>query len=354
MQEIKSSLKVGQVAINLKNQLGFCIQSLHNAQEYTNQRRKKSFINTIFQSSNQENQDIMLEEKIRQDTKIALIQGMRVIHQLQTAIQGEEIQYKIVIAGEQMYEANVNLEDVLESSQFDFSKKGGFTLRLTATKSQMQQAINAIDNVSLQNKINNSVLSKMQKVQLPKGIDMTEAKKVWDNLVNIKTNLESFSRRKMINYLKNTLGDEEFNKLYRRGNKIKNLPGWKINYGNITEAFYEALTYGDISNLTSADYFQLIEKSRNNLAHYKGGDVENFQIKALSNFEDSKVGRVDIATVSNVLTPLTQIYEAIDSEGIINISALKKVFEKKVGEGDRPFNERIKVKIEEIVRKAIK
>jgi hypothetical protein len=55
--------------------------------------------------------------------------------------------------------------------------------------------------------------------------------------------------------------------------------------------------------------YALLEKGRNNLAYYLGGDITDngvdYQVKTLSAY--GKVGRFDVATLSNVITPLKQI-----------------------------------------------
>jgi hypothetical protein len=63
-----------------------------------------------------------------------------------------------------------------------------------------------------------------------------------------------------------------------------------------------------------SSYYNMLEKGRNNLAYYKGGDVEYLdsngkiiseQIKSLTSF--TSTSRFDVATLSNVLTPLTHL-----------------------------------------------
>ena len=88
-----------------------------------------------------------------------------------------------------------------------------------------------------------------------------------------------------------------------------------INYGTAIESFMRYYRKKDsyiASGITSIEskrgiYDDLLEQGRNNLPYYYGGDIEygsrhSEQIKSMTGF--TRKSRFDVATLSNVLTPL--------------------------------------------------
>ena len=136
-----------------------------------------------------------------------------------------------------------------------------------------------------------------------------------------------------------------------------------LNKGHIGESFIDYLLNSGMGHEKDLDYiYSLLEKGKNNLAYYRGPDIETadklFQVKTLSVYGSSQKegasGRFDVAKLSNVLTPLLKIQEvlmqmAADNE-VIDPNRLTQIFIGAEGEGDRPFSK----DITEIVQNVIK
>lgn len=271
------------------------------------------------------------DQKVRNNTKIALQQGLKIMHNLQSFTTGE-VGYKIILAGKDLYETkdNLTLDELLNSSELEFSSKGGIALKIQTVTADMELLLKEYSDNNLEYlNSDNTMLNKMKKVELS-----ADEQQIWDNLINIKQSLD----------------------------KIEG-SGFKLNYGNITEAFYEyRMNKNKYSQVDGNTYYELLEKSRNNLAYYYGGDVnatngESWQIKALSLFGER--GRADLATLSNIINPLKEISQTLHSLGTNTSSeklkqSLVRHFKLQEGQsnGERPFkNEAIQIvknKIKEV------
>lgn len=266
------------------------------------------------------------EEKI----KAAIREGYMIITLLRENITNQEIQYKIIAAGQIgnggdpiLYESHPNLAEVLKFAKFDSTS---FSLRLDMTKKQFQKLAstetqNKSSNLS---KLKNSLLNDMQRVSL-KGVEQQNMLK---KFIAIKRDLSTIS-------------------------------GAMINYGQLIESYEEyLLNQSSISVDDVYGIYNLLEKGINNLAYYLGGDIEKneiidgkeittyYQVKVLSAFSDQRHGgRVDIARYSNVLNPLRQIRN--DLALLTDGKEIRKAFENfftvdsRSGQGDRKFNEKL-------------
>lgn len=345
-----------------KTKISSCITILEQAQLL-----RKSLIS----SGNMTEESIngLLESDISKNVTSALKNGLIIIDNLQRQA-GKGVDYKIVIAGKQLYEANIPLEEILKEVKTTFrDKDGGFSLKLTYTKQQMQNAIKMIQEDQASS-IQDNVLSKMKAVQ----ITDEKVQKVWDVLRSSKNRLSRISKKKRLlmaydqdeefwskDFIKlvNGKNQKEFTAFVKGLTKAQlsdiKMSSHKINEGQLIEAFYEyALNQSEYMDYDvykdSELYVNLFEKSKNVLGHQYGGDAGNYQIKALN--ANSQQAIATIATISNVLRPLKDIQESLTTfEGDI-AGALEQAFTSKGGT-DRGFKEDSKQVVIDQVKKAL-
>jgi hypothetical protein len=108
--------------------------------------------------------------------------------------------------------------------------------------------------------------------------------------------------------------------MHRIQDALNTIEGAYTNYGQLAESFMEYyFTPPDDFEDTVEYIYNLLEKGRNNLAYYLGADINAgsaglWQIKALSTYGSR--GRADVATLTNVLTPLKAIQAMLANIGI--------------------------------------
>lgn len=269
----------------------------------------------IFSSMNN-----LSKKKLRVQLRNCLIEGYAIINLVRAKFFGE-IEYKVMAVGQYngndvILEANPSLVKILEAAHFDSTsmslaiRQGQRTFeRYSAQLSSMEGELEEMD----------TMLGMMKKVQLS-----PQEQNAWVAFQRIQSELMAL--------------------------KAQNPDlGVAMNYGNLTEAFLQYQL--DDKKLDVETAYALLEKGRNNLAYYLGGDITDngvdYQVKTLSTY--GKVGRFDVATLSNVITPLKQILSLILTSPNDLESSLKEFFTAEAGQGDRPF----KKEAEEAVKKAI-
>ena len=256
----------------------------------------------------------------------ALKDGYMIINQIR-AMFFDEIEYKITMIGKDssgnnvLYESHPTMIEVLQSTSFDGSGNGA--LKLSANLDQFKKVIKASENADYQLKMQNTVLQKMQKVEMLRPGDQP----LLDLFVELK------------------------DALWQSG-----IEGSKMNYGQLTEAYLDNFFNGD-TELTVQSIYSLLEKGRNNLDYYFGGDINvsgvDYQVKSLSFY--GKTGRADAATLTNVLNPLIQIRELLtNTDSVQDVEkSLKKFFTPKEGQGDRPFKTEVEKEIKQVIRETM-
>lgn len=248
----------------------------------------------------------------RIELKMALIEGYIIVNKLREYFY-EPIEYKIISIGQAsgtnvLLEANPTMAELLSNVQLENSMRGGIALKITETSAQFNATIRNLDQANKRSAMANTILSQMKQVQLNPN-----EQNLWDAFIELKE-------------------------------RLSDIDGARINFGNITESFISHLTE---SEQITVDYvYDLLQKGRNNLAYYLGGDVGDYQVKALSAY--GKTGRADVATLSNVLNPLRELRMLLTKSGDITES-VKQFFTPGVGQGDRNFS----VEAENAIRKEI-
>lgn len=262
--------------------------------------------------------------------KTALMEGYIIVNLLREAIIEKHIDYKVLTIGKGtegkpvLFEAHPTMAEVLSASNYD-----NLLLKVNITQTHFQKLLS--DQTLQGSKTNGltSILSQMTQVQLNSA--QTE---MLENLLNTQEALLS-------------------------------VEGAGLNKGHIGESFIDYLLNSGMGHEKDLDYiYSLLEKGKNNLAYYKGPDVETadklFQVKTLSVYGSSQKegasGRFDVAKLSNVLTPLLQIQGilmemAAKNEVIDPDKLAAQVFIGAEGEGDRPFQKDITEIVQNVIKK---
>lgn len=309
----KNALKAARK--DLSAQLKIKMNGYHVDSGTVNIEETEQAIDLAHQQIAQAKKDI-IEGYTNQQLKLALMEGYATVNLMRAYFFGE-IEYKILTIGEYsgqdvILEAHPTLADLFKSASFD---PGSGVLKITETKKQFEKIMQQLEDDEKKLKMANPVLSQMEQVQLS-----TQDRNMWKMFVDLKTRLES-------------------------------IQGAALNYGNMAESF---VTYQleDLA-MTVDNVYDLLEKGRNNLAYYLGADVGNYQVKALSTY--GKVGRADIATLSNVINPLKELRTIITNGSSPSQIAekIKEFFTAKEGQGDRPFSEAVGVKVRQEVEGAV-
>lgn len=324
-----------------------CVFTLESANKYMKQYSKLEDKQTalmqmkIAQLQNGNYSDVLKtqlndisEQKLKQDTTEALIKGYTLVTKLAELVTNRSLNYTIVIAGSKgqsstLASSTLTLEELLSDASLDFGKQG-IGLSIRSSQKTIQNALAALNaNGTTGNRYKTNVLSKMKSIQLT-----NQQSSLWEDL-------------KMI-------GDAAVVETDQGKHKTK----YGINYGTVIESFMDVYRngYNGVSsgyNKIHSSYYTMLEKGRNNLAYYKGGDVEYIdsngkkiseQIKSLTSFTSKS--RFDVATLSNVLTPLTNLqtiftnYQSNPNESVL-MEALNKEFTANPGEGDRRWDDAI-------------
>ena len=254
----------------------------------------------------------------RKEIRLAIAEGYIIVTQIREQL-NETIDYKIMSVGYDgekavLFESQPTLAQVLSATQFDSSS---FALKLEMTASQFNTILKMSQDTDKISKVKNSVLAQMKRVTLT-----TEQENMWNVFLETKKSLD-------------------------------NIQGAMLNYGQLVESFEEYLICSkEDPQMEEIDYiYSLLEKGRNNLAYYLGADVDKYQIKTLSTL--GSIGRADVALLTNVLNPLTQIKEKI-VEFNTNPNLLKNYFQKtSKTQGDRPFEKELESIIKEEIRKVV-
>ena len=264
---------------------------------------------------------------LKMQTIQALIEGYSLVTQLREMVTGQSIGYTVVVGGgTTVAKAELNLEELLSSANLDFGRNG-IGLSIRSTEKQINRMLSRIDKgEDLTSKYKRAVFSKMQTMEM----DETD-KQVWKDLTAVAERT--------------------------RG-------GYGINYGTAIESFMQYYRNKDsyiASGITSESkrgiYYDLLEKGRNNLPYYYGGDVEygsgySEQIKGMTGFTSKS--RFDVATLSNVLTPLQSIKQTLytfrDSGGSgILEEQLQQQFTANDGQGDRPCQDAVRNEVQSML-----
>lgn len=276
-------------------------------------------------------QNLIDKEYTRNRIASALRQGYIIIVQLREQITGEKIRYEVIATGNVngnpvLLRGDPSLADILRASNLDTRN---FALRVTMTEKQFNTVLKSLEAKGTAKDLKNSVLNKMAKIQLS-----AEQQVMWSRLSESKQQLEE---------------------------KVH------LNYGQISEAFVEYLNT-DNFNIDNIDQvYSLLEKSTNVLKYYKGPDVvgksENgsqdlMQVKALSllgksNESQSAIGRFDVATLTNVLNPLTEIRKMIDTVESTYPQDLENYFKASEKEGERKFKPELEQTIKSTLQNTI-
>lgn len=253
----------------------------------------------------------------RTTLKRRLMEGVAIVELVRQKITGEVIHYKIAAIGldkqgqEIIVEKHPSLAEVLRQTTLEDSS--GISLKITQTRAQFNELINQLEIEEKEDIIKNNALKKMQRVQLN-----DQQKIIWNLLKEIRVS-----------------------------------SGKVLTYGQI----YESLQAYQGEPITHETLFNLVQKGINNLPYYKGPDIDLngtlFQLKTLTTLsqKEGAIGRFDIATLSNVLTPLKEIRKMLSP---LDIEKLKKFFNPKQGEGNRKLNQDLSVKIDNIIDDLIK
>lgn len=334
---IKTLLQLSQQCISVletaqnyyKNQI--TLDSSSALENMANTQLTKKPVNRSLQQASSN----ISKSDLRKKTKQALMAGYTLVNRMRAFSTGEEIQYEIVVAGKKLASAHLSMDELLESATLDFSKNG-IALRVARSSKILENLINSIDNdnVDLSKKYNQPMMQNMRYIKMSE-----QDSHIWQQLVSIKEGL-----------------DAEKLKMDIKGIEAS---GFTLNYGNLIEAFMEyyynkeEYQFDEEHGLSS--YYKLLEKSRNDLAYYYGPDIENqnLQIKGLST--QGSTGRFDIATLSNVLTPLKQIRDLLahlssdEQRATVLKEKLKNKFTVGPGAGDRPFKDDIKNIVKNII-----
>lgn len=278
-------------------------------------------------------QNLIDKEYTRNRIASALRQGYIIIVQLREQITGEKIRYEVIATGNDvngnpvLLHGDPSLADILRASNLDTRN---FALRVTMTEKQFNTVLKSLEAKGTADDLKNSVLNKMAKMQVN-----AEQQVMWSRLSESKQQLED---------------------------KVH------LNYGQISEAFVKYLNT-DNFNIDNIDQvYSLLEKSTNVLKYYKGPDVvgksENgsqdlMQVKALSllgksNESKSAIGRFDVATLTNVLNPLTEIRNMMDKIESTYSQDLENYFKASENEGDRKFKPELERTIKSTLQDVVK
>lgn len=258
----------------------------------------------------------------RRQIRIAILEGYSVVTLLREQVLNEPVHYKIMSLGRDnsgnnvLLEANPTLAQVLSTASLDTKT---FSLRLTETQHQFNKILAGLDSSEQVISLRNTVLKQMQRVQLnPEQSDM------WDLMHRIQDALST-------------------------------IEGAYINYGQLAESFMEYYFTPPDDFEDSVEYiYNLLEKGRNNLAYYLGADIDAgsaglWQIKALSTYGSR--GRADVATLTNVLTPLRAIQNMLANIGVNGKQALADFFQPHSStQGNRAFDSKLEEKIKKEIR----
>lgn len=262
----------------------------------------------------------------RRQIRLAILEGYAIVTILREQLTGETIDYKIMTMGEDgegndvLFSAQPTLAQVLSSASLDTKT---FSLRITATQHQFQKLLVNMDAAEPVIGLRNSILKQMQVIQL----DSAQAD-MWATLKKIQASLSQ-------------------------------IEGAFTNYGQLAESFMEYYFIPPDGLEDTVEYiYSLLEKGRNNLAYYLGADINTgqgglWQVKALSVYGSR--GRADVATLTNVLTPLKEILRMITNIQIVGKQALIDYFQPhSATQGDRPFSEKLETKVKNAIRQALK
>ena len=307
--------KLQAAAKELKIQLGGC----HEGTGTENLEETKAALELANEQLEKAKADLKLKV-IDAQLKLALMEGYSTVNLMRAYFFGE-IEYKILSIGKYsgedvILEAHPTLEDLYKSVTLENSLRGGIKLKITETARQFERSVKILENSESQLTMANSVLNQMSIVQLNE-----KERNMWKIFVDLKERLDG-------------------------------IKGARLNFGNMGESF---VTYQleDIE-ITVDNIYELLEKGRNNLAYYLGADVDNFQVKTLSTY--GKIGRADIATLSNVINPLQELADIILKGA--NPAEVKQTIEEFFtphnGEGDRPFKDEVSEKVRKEIAGALK
>lgn len=335
---ISNSKPPGLIDINkILDMVDECIKNLTEAQEYMDQveQYNNSLLEKMSKAQLQESglkmsasENVALKNKAMK----SLMEGYALVTKLREVVTGESIKYNIILGSNntQVASATLNLEQMLSSANLDFGVTG-IGLSIRTTEKQITNLMKRLNdpNSNLSKSYSKSVFQKMKNVQL----NATD-KQVWNNLMNmVDTDVRKHG----------------------------------INYGNAIESFMEYYRNKDIyvnqgifkQNSKKSIYYNLLEKGRNNLAYYYGGDITynqngqlySEQIKGMTSY--TKRSRIDVATLSNVLTPLKMIRSTMENFAVFGPEVLeqqlKEQFTATEGQGDRPFQNEIKQSVESML-----
>lgn len=269
----------------------------------------------IFSSMNN-----LSKKKLRVQLRNCLIEGYAIINLVRAKFFGE-IEYKVMAVGQYngndvILEANPSLVKILEAAHFDSTSMSLAIRQSQRTFERYSSQLSALEGELDEM---DTMLGMMKKVQLS-----PQDQNVWAAFQRIQTELMALKAQ-----------NPEL--------------GVAMNYGNLTETFLQYQLEDKKLDVEMA--YALLEKGRNNLAYYLGGDITDsgvdYQVKTLSAY--GKVGRFDVATLSNVITPLKQVLSLMLTQPDDLQSSLQKFFTAEAGQGDRPF----KKEAEEAVKNAI-
>lgn len=315
-----------------------CIKNLEEAQRYMDEieNHNNTLLEEMTKAQLQESglkrsasQNVALKNK----TMKSLMEGYALVTKLREAVTGETIQYNVLLghSNAKVASATLNLEQMLSSANLDFGTTG-IGLSIRTTEKQITNLMKKLNNPNsdLSKIYSKSVFQQMKEVQL----NATD-KQVWNNLMNMT--------------------DAASGKTHG------------INYGNAIESFMEYYRNKDTyvnqgifkQGSKKGIYYNLLEKGRNNLAYYYGGDINynvngqkySEQIKGMTSY--TKRSRIDVATLSNVLTPLKMIRSTMENFSTfgpdILEQQLKEQFTATEGQGDRLFQDEVKQSVESML-----
>ena len=255
-----------------------------------------------------------------------LIEGYAIINLVRAKF-FDEIEYKVMAVGnygdgDVVLEANPTLVQILEATHFD-SQNMSLTIR--QTQHTFKRYATQLSSIEGELDEMDTVLGAMKRVQLSK-----EEQNVWVAFQKIKAELDAVNLAHKI----------------ETGKSL----GISVNYGNLMESFLQYQIDEKQFDIDLA--YALLEKGRNNLAYYLGGDIVDdnvdYQVKTLSTY--GTVGRFDVATFSNVINPLRRILNILlNTPSPAVETTLEQFFTPGSGQGDRNFN----AEAEKAVKKAI-
>lgn len=278
-------------------------------------------------------------ERLQQQTYEALAKGYALVTKLAELVTNRPLTYTVVVAGSNgksstLASSTLTLEESLSDAVLDFETQG-IGLSIRSTQKTINNALNKLtDKGTVGNRFKKNVFQKLKIMKLS-----DQQKKVWDDL--------------------KAVGDAA---IIESEDKNKHKTKYGINYGTVTESFMDFYRKG--YNIMSGDYsrihfsyYNMLEKGRNNLTYYKDGDVVyhdsqnkliHEQIKSLTSF--TSTARFDVATLSNVSTPLAdlkKIFEAYQEKPDNNVlmQALNKEFTAEEGEGDRKWKGAVSMEV---------